>query len=323
MANVLFWSKTLVSGGTAPALDSIDGAGLVDGDFAHVTVAGVLYVYKLNATSGAAEVIPTIISPDTNAGTKRWILQGVNANGLIDNSCTASLPLFTGASKELVSKSVVDTRTALGLGTADSPVFVTAKLSGLTDGYVPKHTSDAVGLVDSPIYTDGTNVGIGTTPTTRNNTHLQIVDGIGFPATQVASSDPNTLDDYEEGTCTATLTCTSGTITLDTNTLKYIKVGAKVTINGSIHASSVSSPSGDLVLGGLPFAIPNSAQNYAAGSLFPEALAAGSLTLPMIRMITNTATALLGRYLNGAYTAMAADIPNGGQMAIGITYFTV
>ncbi len=173
------------------------------------------------------------------------------------------------------------------------------------------------------IYFKSGNVGIGTTPTTRNNTHLQIVDGIGFPATQVASSDPNTLDDYEEGTCTATLTCTSGTITLDTNTLKYIKVGAKVTINGAIHASSVSSPSGDLVLGGLPFAIPNSAQNYVAGSLFPEALAAGSLTLPMIRMITNTATALLGRYLNGAYTAMAADIPNGGQMAIGITYFTV
>jgi len=50
------------------------------------------------------------------------------------------------------------------------------------------------------------NVGIGLTPTARNNTRLQIVDGIGFPATQVASSDPNTLDDYEEGTWTPTLT---------------------------------------------------------------------------------------------------------------------
>ncbi len=114
MANVVYLSKTLLTGGAAPALDSIDGTGLVDGDFAHVTVAGVLYVYKLNATLGGAESIPTIIAPDTNPGNKRWVLQGVNANGLVDNSLTASLPVFTGASKEFVSKSVVDAAALFG-----------------------------------------------------------------------------------------------------------------------------------------------------------------------------------------------------------------
>ena len=75
MANKIYWSKTALIGGAAGALDSIDGASLVDGDFAHVTVGGVLYVYKLDDDSAAAESSPDVIAPDANAGDKRWILQ--------------------------------------------------------------------------------------------------------------------------------------------------------------------------------------------------------------------------------------------------------
>jgi len=83
MANKLYWSKTALTGGAATALDYIDGDddgntdhhALTDGDVAHVLVGGILYVYRLDATSGAAESSPTIIAPDTNAGNKRWILQ--------------------------------------------------------------------------------------------------------------------------------------------------------------------------------------------------------------------------------------------------------
>jgi hypothetical protein len=75
MANKIYYSATTLTGGAATALDYIDGTGLVDGDIAFVFIGGVLYVYKLNATSGAAESSPWIIAPDTNAGTKRWILQ--------------------------------------------------------------------------------------------------------------------------------------------------------------------------------------------------------------------------------------------------------
>ena len=74
-ANTIYYSKTSLTGGAATALDYIDGNLLADGDWAYVSVSGKLYVYKLNASSGAAESSPTIISPDTNAGTKRWILQ--------------------------------------------------------------------------------------------------------------------------------------------------------------------------------------------------------------------------------------------------------
>jgi hypothetical protein len=79
--------------------------------------------------------------------------------------------------------------------------------------------------------------------------------GITFPATQSASSDANTLDDYEEGTWTATLLCTSGTITVNAgnNTGLYTKIGRTVNISGYIDVSSVSSPSGRLRINGIPF----------------------------------------------------------------------
>lgn len=63
-----------LTGGLAGALDKIDGAGLSDGDAATVVLSTGVYHYHLNATSGASENSPYVISPDSNPGTKRWIL---------------------------------------------------------------------------------------------------------------------------------------------------------------------------------------------------------------------------------------------------------
>ena len=54
--------------------------------------------------------------------------------------------------------------------------------------------------------------------------------GITFPATQSASSDVNTLDDYEEGTWTPILTPATGTITAQTCSGSYVKIGKQVTL---------------------------------------------------------------------------------------------
>lgn len=80
-------------------------------------------------------------------------------------------------------------------------------------------------------------------------------DGIAFPATQVASADANTLDDYEEETVQVAFTSGTGTITIDTSfdTIKYTKIGNLVHIQGTVKISSVSSPTGLLTMTGLPF----------------------------------------------------------------------
>ncbi len=76
---------------------------------------------------------------------------------------------------------------------------------------------------------------------------------VKFPATQNASSDPNTFDDYEEGTWTPDL---GGTATYTTRTGLYTKLGRMVYITGYIQVNSIGSGS-TYEVSGLPFAAAN------------------------------------------------------------------
>ena len=78
--------------------------------------------------------------------------------------------------------------------------------------------------------------------------------GITFPATQSASSDANTLDDYEEGTFTPTLEggTTAGTTTYLNQEGTYTKVGRQVSVSIYINASAATG-TGTIRIGGLPF----------------------------------------------------------------------
>jgi hypothetical protein len=79
--------------------------------------------------------------------------------------------------------------------------------------------------------------------------------GITFPATQSASTDANTLDDYEEGTWTPTATGsgTPGTYTVSVSSATYTKIGRLVNARFSIGFSAASGGTGTFVIGGLPF----------------------------------------------------------------------
>jgi hypothetical protein len=69
--------------------------------------------------------------------------------------------------------------------------------------------------------------------------------GITFPATQSASSDANTLDDYEEGTFDPVLFFTGGgSVTYTTKVGRYTKIGRTVKIDIFLQINTTSSPSG-------------------------------------------------------------------------------
>jgi hypothetical protein len=72
-----FYPRTSLTGGVAGSLDNLDGADLADLDIAMVGQTAVdAKFYVLDDDSGAAESSPGVIAPDTNPGTKRWILLG-------------------------------------------------------------------------------------------------------------------------------------------------------------------------------------------------------------------------------------------------------
>jgi len=82
--------------------------------------------------------------------------------------------------------------------------------------------------------------------------------GITFPASQSASTDPQTLDDYEEGTWTPTVTFdgTSGSgtgVTYSSQSGRYTKIGRAVVCTGEFVLTNKGSGSGIIRLTGWPF----------------------------------------------------------------------
>lgn len=72
---------------------------------------------------------------------------------------------------------------------------------------------------------------------------------LAFPATKNASSNANTLDDYEEGTWTPSL---GGTATYTTQAGRYTKIGRFVHVTGRLAVNSIGTGSTGTI-SGLPF----------------------------------------------------------------------
>jgi hypothetical protein len=92
--------------------------------------------------------------------------------------------------------------------------------------------------------------------------------GITFPATQSASSDANTLDDYEEGTFTPTLAFNAGSvgITYSKQLGYYTRVGNVVNVSMYLALSNKGTSTGNAVIAGLPFGVKNTSGFYPGGA---------------------------------------------------------
>lgn len=78
---------------------------------------------------------------------------------------------------------------------------------------------------------------------------------IKFPSTQSASSDVNTLDDYEEGTFTPSFTSTGNTFTYNAQRGTFTKIGRQVTVSFVIDLKTKTVVNSNAVtISGLPYA---------------------------------------------------------------------
>jgi hypothetical protein len=115
------------------------------------------------------------------------------------------------------------------------------------------NTNRAITLPDAA----GALVVSGTTPS---------LNGITFPATQSASADANTLDDYEEGTWTPLVSSTSGSITSYTSSGTYTKIGRLVTATVRIVLTNVGTGSGAINVASIPFTAASTNSFTVAGN---------------------------------------------------------
>ena len=113
--------------------------------------------------------------------------------------------------------------------------------------------------------------------------------GVTFPASQSASGDANTLDDYEEGTWTPTVTGTSviGTASYTQNAARYTKIGRMVYFETYLNWSS-GTGSGALRITGLPFTSSSSSTFPSITISFFDGVTLTALNIPMAYMANNS-----------------------------------
>jgi hypothetical protein len=93
--------------------------------------------------------------------------------------------------------------------------------------------------------------------------------GIAFPATQSASSDANTLDDYEEGSWTPTDASGAGLTFAGVTSARYTKIGRCVFVDAEVGYPPTASGA-SAVIGGLPFTSKNTT-DYNSGTCMNDA----------------------------------------------------
>ena len=151
----------------------------------------------------------------------------------------------------------------------------------------------------------------------KNDGSLSV--GLKFPATQVTSSDANTLDDYEEGNWTPALSPASGTVST-TASGRYTKIGRMVIVSGYIVVTGAVSNSGALTVTGLPFTCASGNAPEGAISIWFDNLT-GSATTLQGYVVTGTTTILIQTNDGAGQAGDAADnMQNTTVLRISTTY---
>ena len=145
---------------------------------------------------------------------------------------------------------------------------------------------------------------VGTVTGNANGGILQLTSGITFPATPVAATDVNTLDDYEEGTWEPTFlgSTTNPTQTYNLRIGRYVKIGRSVFVTCRVLMvnTGISGGTGDLSVGNLPFTSANVTNQFwgisVAGSNLSTAATGGIIinsSSEVVLLASNSSTTVV------------------------------
>ncbi len=217
----------------------------------------------------------------------------------------------TLTNKALTNPSITGSVTFTGSGSGNTTVAASAVASGAltlpaaTDTLVGKATTDTLTNKTLTRATATDTFGVGGATAAASGA------GITFPASQSASTDVNTLDDYEEGTFTPTITSAGGgTPTYSVQVGTYTKIGNRVMYNYKVTLATLGTlAAGNVSLAGLPFTSEATANNGAAVAIVGNALAATATTSLMAVINPGTTVITPLRFTAGAFTILTvADL---------------
>lgn len=183
------------------------------------------------------------------------------ADAGVANGETITYAIEDGTNREVgrgvyTSSGTTLTRTVLKSTNSNSAI----NLSGTAQVFITVAAEDVIepnGALGTPSSGTLTNcTGLPISGLATSTTDYVPAAGLAFPATQAASSNANTLDDYEEGTWTPVVegSSTAGSGSYSTQTGLYTKIGRMVYYFGrTIYTGHTGT--GNLYITGLPFTV--------------------------------------------------------------------
>lgn len=187
------------------------------------------------------------------------------------------------------------------------------KISQLTGATTPLAGTEVLPVVQS---------GVTKQVSVANLTAGRVVsaNGVAFPAVQVASSDPNTLDDYEEGQWTCTLKGSiSDPTTPVTRTATYTKVGRLVQFHVAFVNVNTTGASGAITFTGLPFTSANNNNHMVTAGVFQGATFSNNVASYVLG--NGTTIELKSLVSNGSWTDVTHNAGAGAYFWISGVYF--
>lgn len=146
------------------------------------------------------------------------------------------------------------------------------------------------------------------------------VNGVQFSSTQVPSANPNTLDDYAEGTFVPAILLGGAAVgvTYGLQEASYTKIGRQVTVRGRINLTNKGSSVGALTITGLPYA---SASRVVAA--FTADVLNAAIVVPLIAVVPAGASAFTVYKWAAGNLALAldTDLTNTSDLVFTCTYF--
>ena len=169
-------------------------------------------------------------------------------------------------------------------------------------------------------YSSATEI-VAESTATYDGTTLQLTtSGGGLKLDGLASSEANTLSDYEIGTCTIGLTPASGSITMSDAVAGYTKIGRMVTVGARVMVGSVSTPSGNVKVTGLPFIVKADEAYEPCGAGYMFAAASGDRGLSITAGQGGTEGWLY--YWTGTAILQGGAVGASAEFQFTITYAT-
>lgn len=232
-----------------------------------------------------------LLAPDLSADTAREVEAAIRApydkpvelQGLVTADLTATLAAR-------YPKGLIYDDTTDGLKFSNGSAFITVPLLSAANTWAGVQTFSAI-----PVLSGG---------------------GIKFPATQVASADANTLDDYEEGTWTPALQFGGAAtgMTYSLQQARYTKIGRLVHVQLRISLSAKGSSTGTAKISGLPFA----SGDEVAGAAYATNLT--TVAVPMFRVNTGSDISLLDYSSSSLSDLTDADFTNTSAVFLFCSY---